>query len=153
MEVNIKREDIEKLSKDSLKSLLDAKGIKYSDSWKKETFVDLVEQYYSEENSEIIPIQNNEIQNTNNENVNKIDGVGNAGAILNIVFASIGLFFYIPLSFMIIGIPFAVGAICTIVSNVRFRKGKNNKIAAGVLGLFFSGIIGGILVLVSKNTH
>jgi len=55
---------------------------------------------------------------------------------------------------MIIGIPLVIGCVCAIIINAQFLSGKANKVAAGVLGLLFSGILGGILVLVSERvTH
>ena len=87
------------------------------------------------------------------------------GAILNIVISSILIVLILIAAFVLMsdstGTDELIGTIlaslliislfiCTIVSNVKFMRGKDNKLMAGVLGLFFSGIIGGILVLVSN---
>lgn len=71
--------------------------------------------------------------------------IGEAGAILNIVFASI-------LSILLIWtIIFPILGFCTIVSNLRYKNGKDNKIMAGVLGILFAGLIGGIMVLLGNS--
>ncbi len=131
------REEIENLSVDTLKSMLREKGVFYNDSWSKETLVDLVERNQNVSKS----INNGEV-----------DGIGKVGAILNIVFASFALVFSVFLIIFLIGIPLVIGEICAIVWNVKFLKTGNSKTTAGVLGLIFGGLIGGILVLVyDKN--
>ena len=83
------------------------------------------------------------------KNKTEHDSLGKAGAIINIISASLWLIWDIILILVIIGIFMLVFHIFVIVSNVNYLKGKNNKTTAGVLGIFVS-LIGGIFVLVSK---
>ncbi|BDV02555.1 MAG: hypothetical protein HPAVJP_4440 [Candidatus Hepatoplasma vulgare] len=110
--------------------------------------------------SEYIDFSNTS-KNLNNKIENKIDitidkktknkieheALGKAGAIINII----GSFFLtILFLFSIFLIPLIIFSIWTIFSNVNYLNGKENKVAAGVLGLIFGFILGGIFVLVSK---
>ena len=123
--------DYGKLSKKELISLCEERNLSFSSSWTKEKLEEVL-------------ISNDNKQESTNVTIND-NGVGKAGAIFNIVF---GVLSAILLFWTIL---FLIGGICSTVSNVRFYKGKNNKVMAGVLGLIFSGIIGGILVLVSNS--
>ncbi len=137
--------DYDKLTKEELISICKEKNISFSSLMEKEKIIDILIQY--DLNNKNTNIKNDDSQN------NKIDSVGRAGAIINILFASFGLIIWIFLSIFIIGIPFLVGGICTIVSNIRFKNGKDNKVMAGVLGIIFAGFIGGILVLISDKNN
>lgn len=81
----------------------------------------------------------------------ELDGLANAGTILNIIGAALWLPFTIMASLVIIGIPFLIGDIFTITSNLAYRKGKGSRMKAGILGILFGFLIGGILVLVAKD--
>ncbi|NOQ50496.1 MAG: hypothetical protein GQ557_02365 [Mycoplasmataceae bacterium] len=80
------------------------------------------------------------------------DNIGRAGAIVNIVFGALMLPLWILLSIVIIGIPFLVLDVYSIMTNVKYKNGDGieHKTAAAVTGLISSGFIGGILVLVAK---
>lgn len=81
----------------------------------------------------------------------ELDGLANAGTILNIIGAALWLPFTIMASLVIIGIPFLIGDIFTITSNLAYRRGKGNRTKAGVLGILFGFIIGGIFVLIAED--
>ena len=71
-----------------------------------------------------------------------LSATGKIGAWWNIIFAGIFSIFIITL----------LGTIPTIIFNIKYLDGKiSNKTAAGVLGLFFGGLIGGLLVLISDD--
>lgn len=83
------------------------------------------------------------------KNDNKIEheDLGKAGAIINIIGAILLLIIFLWSIFLI---PLIVFSVWAIISNSNYLGGKNNKISAGVTGLLFSCILGGIFVLVSK---
>ena len=86
---------------------------------------------------------------------------GNVGAIINIILSSITVFPFVILCIVflsyglggaaIIFLSMTIGPISSIVSNIRYKNGKNNRTAAAVLGILFSGFIGGIFVLLGKD--
>lgn len=98
------------------------------------------------------------------KNDNKPNGIGQAGGILNIVFSSLGIVFLAYTIILIMSIPAPygggfilfllfvalIGQIASLVFNILFLKNYKFKVAAGVLGLIFSGLLGGIFVLVSE---
>ncbi|NQX83379.1 MAG: hypothetical protein HRS50_01530 [Mycoplasmataceae bacterium] len=131
--------DYKNFKKEELLDLLEKKEIFFNRSWSKEKLITTLNKN-----------DNKKIEKEKITNITTLD-FGEAGAIVNIVFAAVGIPFWVILSLVFIGIPFLVGAICSIIFNVRFKNGKGNKMTAGVLGLIFSGVIGGVLVLVSQD--
>ncbi len=160
------REELNKLTKEELKKILIAREIEFKNSFKKDELIELVfdsneefEEIKKEEINEVTIDENVEIDenienfNQNNENDfydnNKVDNgpnsVGKAGAILTIIGASFTTIFTLPT------IIFPVFGIWTIISSLNFWKTGEDKVKAGILGLFFAGLIGGILILVSEK--
>lgn len=91
----------------------------------------------------------------------KPNGLGIAGAILSIIGSSFFLLMFLifGISLLIGGFPllgilflliFGVNVLNIIVSGM-FLVDYNKKILAGVLGIIFGGILGGIFILVSDS--
>ncbi len=154
------REELNKLTKEELKKILSEREIEFKNSFKKEELIELVfdsneefEEITKEEINEVTIDENIENFNQNNENDfydnNKVDNgpnsVGKAGAILTIIGASFTTIFTLPT------IIFPIFGIWTIISSLSFWKTGEDKVKAGILGLFFAGLIGGILILVSEK--
>lgn len=143
--------DYGKLNKEELILLCKERGLEFSSSWDREKLEDL--------------LINSKLRSKSKSGV-KREGLAKAGAIVNIVLSIISLVFgawffiefiimlmigFFALIWLLISIALIIGAIFSIVSNVQYMNGADNKIMAGVLGLIFSGIIGGILVLISED--
>lgn len=95
---------------------------------------------------------------------NKPNTIGVIGAILNIIANSLSLVYLIflmvlsiiaavPITSIIIIVFIILIPFITFVSNIRFLKGKSNKIFPGIMGLITFSILGGILVLVSDKKN
>ncbi len=145
--------DYSKFTKKELIELCEEREISFSSSWVKsqleEVLIDFDNKLKEKEEKKQ---QEQQLSSQNDQNQQVVENtLGKAGAIVNIVFGSIALIPWIFLSFFIFGIPFLVLDICSIVSNVRHKNGKQNKVMAGVLGLISSGLIGGVLVLIGNN--
>lgn len=82
----------------------------------------------------------------------KPNGLGVAGVILNII-GGISIFYFSIICFVagggliILGLILLCGSIIQIIINSIFLGDYDLKIGAGVMGLIFGGILGGIFVL------
>ena len=155
--------DYGKLSKQELIELCEESNIHYSSNiTKAELERHLInnnvksDDYKQDDSNETPTWEQDEEEYTSYEEENQSyltnDSVGKAGAVLNII----GSLFFVILGFVfilffVISIPMLIGSIFSIICNIQFLSGKDNKVEAGVLGLLFSGLLGGILVLVSQR--
>ncbi|NQX83535.1 MAG: hypothetical protein HRS50_02390 [Mycoplasmataceae bacterium] len=107
-------------------------------------------------------------KNKTNGTENKTNGIGVAGAILSIIFSSFGIFtssiiMFYWFALLVAGgstvIFFIVAIYCflivlqivTLIFNIKFLTNYKDKNFTGIMGIFFGGMIGGILVLCSKE--
>ena len=109
---------------ESLKEELKNRKIEFQEEWLRDDVIKLLKNL-------------DEHKEQNNKQNEELTELARAGAILNIVMGSIFIPFWILLSFFLIGIPFLIGDIFSIVSNVKFKNEKDNKIMAGVLAIIF----------------
>lgn len=157
------------LNKNELKQELDNRKIWYQSSMKKDELIEILikddvtnelKESNVEQNIQNTSNNSNVIEekaNTNNQKMvidkfgynsqAKENGIGKAGAILSIIGSVIVILF---LWWTII---FLIGGISSLISSINHVRGKHNKVMAGVLALIFSGIIGGILILVGNNNE
>ena len=160
--------DYGKLNKQELVRICEERKLSFSSSWTKEKLENALIDY------------DNKVEKTQNVTISdaKVNDnqLGKAGATINIVFNSIEIALtlmytigYIIVPAIIIGTQFLmfisilmlpiliiitlflIPTICSLVSNVRYIKGKDNKIMAGVLGLLSASLIGSILVFCGKD--
>ncbi len=98
----------------------------------------------------IINIKEDRIEEKEEEEF-KLEELSNVGTILNIIGAMIFLPFTVMASLIVLGIPLLIANIFAITSNFAYRNGKGSRTKAGILGIFFGFIIGGVLVLAAKD--
>ncbi len=121
--------------------------------------------------------EKSQIEDKTNENKKtsanaKRTGIALGGTILNIVGTSL-IILFCSLAFisilgaektnlyewnhpnweisLVIYIIFVIGAIISLVFSIIFLRGGSSKVPVGVLALIFGGILGGILILCSKD--
>ncbi|BDU67579.1 MAG: hypothetical protein TYPL_2320 [Candidatus Tyloplasma litorale] len=126
-----------KWNDESLREELINKKIDFQEEWTRDQIIQLLQSV-------------DEHVEQSNQNVKQND-LDRAGVIINILIGSASIPIWIFLSVFLIGIPFLIGDICAIVSNIRFKNGKDNRAMAGALAIIFNGIIGGVLILINDN--
>ncbi len=126
--------DYGKLGKEELISLCEERNIPCTSSWTKMQLEELI-------------IKNDLAK----KDIKQINTIGKVGAYYTIVICSMLLPILIIFSIILIGIPFLVFDFVTLTLNILFLNGKVSKLLAGIFGVFFAGLIGGILVVVSEE--